>query len=835
MADVGKIRKEFRRAVALACAGGIWLTGTVANAGFIRVVGEDFSADRMHTVRDGEGILAEADNRGADVAAGDNSAEALGVRIKPGVNAMLWGGAIPVCANAWGGTTDDGKSNATARGVYNSGTSTTIEGNVALQANAWGGTALSANTTASATAVANGIYVLNDRTTTIHGNAAIQANAWGGTARGNDSMGMVHASANVYGIELDLGSTTTIEGNATIQANAWGGTSANSGTAQAEADAYGIKGGVGAKTIIHGNAVIQANAWSGTSTSTATANAFSVASAYGIQVVGGTVKLMGDAQIEAYAVGGTENGTRARGRAYALYASDSGGSIEMNQVGGHSVRLTGDVYVMNGASININLDTEDSYLRGNVLYGSSGSGQSIIFVVANGAVWQPVYDNRNGTWDNLVDVGADYSAAKNRIEYISLGSGGLIDLTWDDLRRETARTLTIGRFDGSDGIVRLNTNLQNDPAFAGDKIIVEANYPGATMGVAVGRDPVYQKGWGTYTGSYEVLSGLTSPIHGVTSENGAARYEPTMQGNKLVALTVTPSSNVKAAAGAAEAGMLLGMGMGNHLEKRLGELRQTAGAQGVWTRVWRGDLKNEAYGKISTDYKGISIGYDNAREENGGTGWLGLAVSYADGDISLPGGGGTAKAYDLSLYKTWLGKHGHYYDLIARYGRMQDEYHTTDISRHCSEADYAANMLRISAEYGYRKELNSGWYVQPQAEVVWQSQGSTGYTASSGMEVEQDRINSFTGRLGIGVGKQLDNGTNIYGSVSAVHEFDGKVALHTDGLPYSQRYDGTWYEVVVGTTFKLDRMVDGYASVEKLFGGDVSSSWQVNAGLRYSF
>ncbi len=103
------------------------------------------------------------------------------------------------------------------------------------------------------------------------------------------------------------------------------------------------------------------------------------------------------------------------------------------------------------------------------------------------------------------------------------------------------------------------------------------------------------------------------------------------------------------------------------------------------------------------------------------------------------------------------------------------------------------------------------------------------------MEVEQDRINSFTGRLGIGVGKQLDNGTNIYGSVSAVHEFDGKVALHTDGLPYSQRYDGTWYEVVVGTTFKLDRMVDGYASVEKLFGGDVSSSWQVNAGLRYSF
>ncbi len=105
--------------------------------------------------------------------------------------------------------------------------------------------------------------------------------------------------------------------------------------------------------------------------------------------------------------------------------------------------------------------------------------------------------------------------------------------------------------------------------------------------------------------------------------------------------------------------------------------------------------ENEAYGKISTDYKGISIGYDNAREENGGTGWLGLAVSYADGDISLPGGGGTAKAYDLSLYKTWLGKHGHYYDLIARYGRMQDEYHTTDISRHCSEADYAANMLRI--------------------------------------------------------------------------------------------------------------------------------------------
>ncbi len=197
-----------------------------------------------------------------------------------------------------------------------------------------GGTALSANTTASATAVANGIYVSNHRTTTIHGNAAIQANAWGGTARGNDSMGMVHASANVYGIELDLGNTTTIEGNATIQANAWAKRLRTAGLRKRKRMHMGLKEEVGAKTIIHGNAVIQANAWSGTSTSTATANAFSVASAYGIQVVGGTVKLMGDAQIEAYAVGGTENGTRPRGRAYALYASDSGGSIEMNQVGG---------------------------------------------------------------------------------------------------------------------------------------------------------------------------------------------------------------------------------------------------------------------------------------------------------------------------------------------------------------------------------------------------------------------------------------------------------------------------------------------------------------------
>lgn len=266
----------------------------------------------------------------------------------------------------------------------------------------------------------------------------------------------------------------------------------------------------------------------------------------------------------------------------------------------------------------------------------------------------------------------------------------------------------------------------------------------------------------------------------------------------------------------------------------MGELRDGS-ESGVWARVYNGSAQNDSYDNIKTDYKGVQGGYDRAFAENGGTGRIGGAFSYADSDVDLARGGGSGRAYDFALYKTWQGARGHYYDIVLHYGKADMDYHTTDLSRHYQKASFDASTLGVTAEYGCRRMLADGWYWQPQAEVSWFRLGSADYTASNGMQVAQDSAVSLCGRLGIGVGRKLHNGTHYYVTLSGVHEFDGEVGLHGDGASYRQDYGGSWGEFVLGVTAPIDKLWDGYASAERCFGGAAGNSWQLNAGVRLRF
>ena len=103
------------------------------------------------------------------------------------------------------------------------------------------------------------------------------------------------------------------------------------------------------------------------------------------------------------------------------------------------------------------------------------------------------------------------------------------------------------------------------------------------------------------------------------------------------------------------------------------------------------------------------------------------------------------------------------------------------------------------------------------------------------MRVRQDDINRLTGRLGIGLGKRLTNGNQLYSSLSVLHEFNGKENITANSLNYSQDMSGTWYELIVGINAKMSNHSTGYLNIEKLFGDDVHSNWQINGGCRWSF
>ncbi|MCE5286825.1 MAG: autotransporter outer membrane beta-barrel domain-containing protein, partial [Pelosinus sp.] len=198
-------------------------------------------------------------------------------------------------------------------------------------------------------------------------------------------------------------------------------------------------------------------------------------------------------------------------------------------------------------------------------------------------------------------------------------------------------------------------------------------------------------------------------------------------------------------------------------------------------------------------------------------------------------GGGDSKAYDLALYQSWLGSDGHYYDLIAKHGRINNAYHVTDLSDNYANADYHTSTNSLSAEYGYQKRLSNGWYLEPQAELTFGRIDGVSYITSSGMKVEQDSIDRLIGRLGLGIGRKLNSGNHLYTSLSVLQEFKGRENIKADTVDYSQDMSGRWYEFILGLNTKMGQHSSGYLNVEKLFGGDMHSNWQLNAGCRWSF
>jgi outer membrane autotransporter protein len=664
-------------------------------------------------------------------------------------------------------------------------------------------------------AYAQGICNYGDSSTSISGDADITATAAGG----GGSVAPLTASAYAYGIINYGSSSTSINGDAAITATATGG---NAASVYADAGAYGIYNS--GSTRISGDAEIMATATGGSA-----AAASSDAHAYGVYNNSGTVDLEKNATILATAAANDANTY-----AYSLYTTS--GTININQAEGnpHTVKLTGDVLATGSSFIKLNLNDPGSFLRGNVVTNDSGT---INFTLGNNAVWEPVYDNRNGT---ITYDPVKYAINKNTISSLNL-AGGIVDLTWDANTRTAQRQLDITALSGTGGTLKIHSDVANS---TGDSVNIGAISSEAKLNVVVNYDrslAAIIEPTTLYTSSnYSPVTAAAGEeyltIAGVTTENGAYLITPHFTGTNLTSLSIDASSNTKAAASVTGGQAELMQISVNHLRKRLGDLRESPAAEtGVWARGYTGEVTNDKYGSVASDYRGMQMGYDKSSPVKDGRKYTGGALSYTTADNSFSRGSGDSKACDIALYHTWVGDSGHYYDLIAKHGRLSSDYHTADISGNYSSADYHTWSDSLSAEYGYRKALKNGWYLEPQAELTLGRIQGVNYTTSSGMKVRQDGIGRLIGRMGMGVGKKLTNGSHLYSSLSLLHEFNDDQTIQADTLIYNRDMGGSWYEFILGSTAKLSDHSDGYFNVEKLFGGHVGSNWQVNAGCRFNF
>ena len=191
----------------------------------------------------------------------------------------------------------------------------------------------------------------------------------------------------------------------------------------------------------------------------------------------------------------------------------------------------------------------------------------------------------------------------------------------------------------------------------------------------------------------------------------------------------------------------------NDMNKRLGEIRDSKGEQGVWARMARGQAKYGAQG-VKNQYNYYQLGYDSKISDN----WiLGGAFTYTDGESSLVGGTGTNKHTGFAIYGSNLRDDGSFIDIIAKYAHMKNDF---DVIGGIGKGDYSTNGLAFSAEYGKRFQKENFW-IEPQAELTYGTVSSADFMTKNGASVHQDSVDSLVGRLGFALGKNIKRGNMV--------------------------------------------------------------------------
>lgn len=283
--------------------------------------------------------------------------------------------------------------------------------------------------------------------------------------------------------------------------------------------------------------------------------------------------------------------------------------------------------------------------------------------------------------------------------------------------------------------------------------------------------------------------------------------------------------------------------------QRVGDLRENEGEEtGIWARI-RGSCIGKSHSErgFKNQYKVYEIGYDAKTEDNDRMkSFTGIAFSYLDGKGYYTDGRGTNQAASAAIYHTDIHKTGHYLDLVFRIRHMNERLHThttvdTDIGP--ITEDHAASMdttgLSFSAEYGRKKFVGNGWYVEPQTQWTLGYLGPNQYEMDNGTRVEQPGITSFVGRVGFNLGRQVNPNSIVYLKANVYHEFGGHSPIHLyagdESLSFTDTFDDTWFEYGVGFAMKLGSRFSLYGDFEKSAGSHFYKDWQWNAGIRYSF
>lgn len=278
----------------------------------------------------------------------------------------------------------------------------------------------------------------------------------------------------------------------------------------------------------------------------------------------------------------------------------------------------------------------------------------------------------------------------------------------------------------------------------------------------------------------------------------------------------------------------------DRLNKRLGEARYINNEedQGMWVRLRHDRIgKSDEFRSMNTMYE---LGYDEKQECDNGERRVGAAIDYMDGssEYTNVAGTGDISRKGIWLYDTWMGDKGHYADYVAKWGHLFNDFKLYRDGKEIT-GDYSNNVYSISAEYGRKKDIGHDWYFEPQVQLQYARVTDASYTTSQGTDVELDAINSLIARAGFRLGKDLSERSTVYFKADVLHEFLGDQDIYahdaTGEMDVTYGNEGTWCDVGFGFAAAMSKNSYVYLDFEKSFGNDFDETYQINAGMQWSF
>ncbi|WP_315524205.1 autotransporter outer membrane beta-barrel domain-containing protein [Fusobacterium massiliense] len=539
----------------------------------------------------------------------------------------------------------------------------------------------------------------------------------------------------------------------------------------------------------------------------------------------------------------------------------------------YDVKIKGDIHVLNGAVVKLNLLTKDSYLEGEthiskLSYTEKGNEY-------NDKIGKKLFrqnrdnkeEDKNSTRIDLtMDNGSNWYVkgfSESKLNTLEISNGAKINFS--DEKNDVR--VSVLELKGDEGIFKMQGNiitgkgdlLEIRKGSKGNHYIEYDDHAEAkTYGneyiklVLNKADKENNKAIYRLTNTYSEQGAYLFRL-GKASDSKVADIKNDEKGDFYLQPTGDLSPGAQGALILSDVIYQLNSVYMDTLVQRLGEVhfdKNRVKAKNVWFKNIDGLYKtidSSKTGRYENHYYGFKVGVDWLKLRENWINYNGLEFGNINSNTKILDHSGKANVMGmvLGLYSTWINKENNvYFDFVARAAKYTGKYNIinySNINVSSNRANTTSYML--TSEIGKRiyldKTNSKEIYIQPETQLSYHSTEGYPLHMSNGLNIKTEDLKSLVGRIGFRVGMNYLENNKINPYIKAMYkkEFLGTTKHHfNDAGMEESTYKDKWFTYGLGiSTQNQEKGRQIYLEFQKSLNHRVRQNWQIDLGIRYTF